>query len=127
MIGKYVLKIHPLTLTYLGLLNEDSTINQQHFARLMWRIGEMCEEKWWETNNIVHPRRKGMIVFGLMLPDLLTGRKIVFGAVPGDRPYIYLWTTEKAETRNVDQMVAILPSAGNPSNGESTKRTSHSR
>src|ERR1700728_1898385 len=105
MISEYVLKIHPLTFTYLGLLNEDSTINQQRFAKLMWRIGEMCEEKWWETNNIVHPRKKGNDCFWFDATDLLTRRRIVFEAVPGDRPYIYLWTTEKGETRNVDQMM----------------------
>ena len=65
----------------------------------MRRIGEMCEDKWWETNKINHPSREGNDCFWFDAIDLLTGRKVLFAEVPGDRPFIYLWTKEEAETR----------------------------
>ena len=107
MITNFVLKIHPLSFVLLGLVDENGNVNHQRFAKVMWRIAEMCKDEWWETNDIANPPQEGNDCFYFDITNMLNGKVIYAEAVPGERPNIYLWIREEPETRNDEEMLSF--------------------
>ncbi len=103
MITNFVLKTSPLALFMLGIADKD-VVRHHSLAKLMRRVAEMCEEKWWDTNNLDNPPDEGNDCFYVDVNDTISGEKFYAEAVPYERPYVYLWIREVKETRIIDEL-----------------------